>query len=189
MIRFRSATACLSLAILPLLAACNPGADLAPIAEYHNQGYRLGGGDQVRIITFGEDQLTGNFRVDDRGNIALPLLGDVKAEGSTPEQLSSLVSSELRRRKLLQDPSVAVEVAAYRPVFVLGEVAKPGQYPYQPGMTMLTTVAVAGGFTYRGVQDYASVVRTAGDQAHAGKVTPLSFIAPGDVINVFERRF
>jgi polysaccharide export outer membrane protein len=178
-----------SLGVLSLISACSPGGDLQPITEYQNQGYKLGGGDQVRIITFGEDQLTGDFRVDDRGNIALPLLGNVRAEGSTPEQLSASVSSELRRRKLLQDPSVAVEVVAYRPVFVLGEVAKPGQYPFQPGMTMLTTVAVAGGFTYRGVQDYASVVRTTGNQATEGKITPLSFIAPGDVVNVYERRF
>jgi len=85
--------------------------------------------------------------------------------------------------------SVAVEVASYRPVFVLGEVAKPGEYPYRPGMTMLTTVAVAGGFTYRAVRDYASDVRTNGDQAVQGKITPLSFIAPGDVINVFERLY
>ncbi len=178
-----------SLGVLSLVSACAPGSDLAPIPEYRSAGYKLGGGDQVRIITFGEDQLTGDFRVDDRGNIALPLLGNVKAEGSTPEQLGASVSAELRRRKLLQDPSVAVEVVAYRPVFVLGEVAKPGQYSFQPGMTMLTTVAVAGGFTYRGVQDYASVVRTTGNQATEGKITPLSFIAPGDVINVYERHF
>ena len=182
-----AALACLG--ITSMLGACAPGSNLKPISEYSNQGYRLGGGDQVRIITFGEDQLTGDFRVDDRGNIALPLLGNVKAEGSTPEGLSSSISAELRRRKLLQDPSVAVEVVAYRPVFVLGEVAKPGEYPYQPGMTMLTTVAIAGGFTYRGIQDYASVVRTTGNSAEQGKLTPLSFVAPGDVINVFERRF
>lgn len=178
-----------AIAPLSLLGACAPGANLPPMSEYQMQGYKLGGGDQVRIITFGEDQLTGDFRVDDRGNIALPLLGNVKAEGATPEELSAMVSSELRRRKLLQDPSVAVEVVAFRPVFVLGEVAKPGQYPFQPGMTMLTTVAIAGGFTYRGVQDYASVVRTTDRRAVEGKVTPLSFIAPGDVVNIFERRF
>ena len=188
--RFRSLMAAtLVLSGAMLLSACAPGADLQPIADYSSNGYKLGGGDQIRIITFGEDQLTGDFRVDDRGNIALPLLGNVKASGMTSEQLSAMLAAELRRRKLLQDPSVAVEVVAYRPVFVLGEVAKPGQYPYQPGMTMLTTVAVAGGFTYRAVQDYASVVRTTGSQAVAGKITPLSFVAPGDVINVFERRF
>ncbi len=178
-----------ALTALPMLSACAPGGDLQPIADYHTQGYRLGAGDQIRLITFGEDQLTGDFRVDDRGNIALPLVGNVKAEGATPEQLGGMVSAELKRRKLLQDPSVAVEVVAYRPVFILGEVAKPGQYPFQPGMTMLTTVAVAGGFTYRAVQDYASVVRTTGNNAQSGKVTPLSFIAPGDVINIYERHF
>ncbi len=175
--------------IFLLLTGCAPGADLAPITEYRAQGYRLGGGDRIRIITFGEDQLTGEFQVDDQGNIALPLLGSVKAAGLTPEQLDGAIANELRNRKLLRDPSVAIEVVAYRPVFILGEVAKPGQYPYQPGMTMLTTVAVAGGFTYRGVQDYASVVRTVDNQAVEGKITPPSFVAPGDVIKVYERRF
>jgi polysaccharide export outer membrane protein len=183
--RYMLAAPCLLL----LAAGCTPGADLAPIAAYHNDAYRLGAGDQIRIITFGEEQLTGEFRVDDRGNIALPLLGVVHAGGMTPEQLDTTIAAELKSRKLLREPSVAVEVIAYRPIFVLGEVAKPGQYAFQPGMTMLTTVAVAGGFTYRGVQDYASVVRTTDNQAVAGKVTPVSFIAPGDVVNIYERRF
>lgn len=175
--------------VMMLAAGCAPGADLPQLASYSNDAYRLGAGDQIRIITFGEDQLTGDFRVDDRGNIALPLLGTVHAAGLTPEQLDASVSADLKSRKLLRDPSVAVEVVAYRPIYVLGEVAKPGQYAFQPGMTLLTTVAVAGGFTYRGLQDYASVVRTQNNKAVAGKVTPLSFIAPGDVVNVFERRF
>jgi polysaccharide biosynthesis/export protein len=176
-------------ALLFLVSGCAPGSDLAVLPEYHNNGYKLGGGDQIRVITYGEDQLTGEFRVDDRGNIALPLLGSIQAAGRTPEQLDAKIASELRQRNLIRDPSVAVEVIAYRPVFILGEVAKPGQYPFQPGMTMLTTVAVAGGFTYRSIRDYASVVRTTGDQAVEGKVTPLSFIAPGDVVNVYERHF
>ena len=123
------------------------------------------------------------------GRIALPLLGGVKAAGLTPEELDGVIANGLKQRKLLRDPSVSVEVVAYRPVFVLGEVSKPGQYPYLPGMTMQTTVAVAGGYTYRAVQDYASVVRTTDNTAVEGLVTPRSFVAPGDVIKVFERRF
>ena len=172
-----------------VLSGCAPGRDLPPIAEYRTQGYRLGGGDQIRVITFGEDQLTGEFRVDDQGRVALPLLGSVVAAGLAPQELEARIASGLKERNLLRNPSVSVEVMAYRPVFVLGEVAKPGQYPYQPGMTMLTTVAVAGGFTYRGVQDYASVVRTTDATAKEGIITPSSFVAPGDVIKVFERRF
>lgn len=172
-----------------LLSGCAPGRDLPPITEYRTQGYRLGGGDQIRVITFGEDQLTGEFRVDDQGRVALPLLGSVPAAGLAPQELEVRIAAGLKERNLLRNPSVSVEVLAYRPVFVLGEVAKPGQYPYQPGMTMLTTVAVAGGFTYRGVQDYAAVVRTTDATAQEGIITPSSFVAPGDVIKVFERRF
>lgn len=175
--------------LLGMLAGCTAGTNLAPLEDYRAESYRLGGGDRIRIITFGEEQLTGEFGVDDQGRIALPLLGSVKAAGLTPAELDARIAEGLRQKKLLRDPSVAVEVLAYRPIFVLGEVAKPGQYPYQPGMTTLTAVAVAGGFTYRGVQDYASVVRTTGGAATEGKVVPRSLIAPGDVVNVFERRF
>lgn len=186
----RLATSCLVL--LALACGCAPGANLPPLADYKAESYRLGAGDQVRIIVYGEDQLTGEFRVDDQGRIALPLLGGVPAAGLSPQGLDKAISDELRRRNLLRDPSVSVEVLAYRPVFILGEVARPGQYPFQPGMTVLTAVAVAGGYTYRAVQDYASIVRTTGatgGQAVEGKVAPRAFVAPGDVINVFERRF
>ncbi len=184
----RSIAAC-SLLLLGL-AGCAPGGDLQKLPNYQAAGYTLGSGDQVRLITFGEDQLTGDFRVDDRGDMAMPLIGSVHAAGLTPEGLGTELQGELKRRNLLQDPSVAVEVMSYRPVFILGEVAKPGEYPYQPGMTMLTTVAKAGGFTFRGFQDYASVVRTTDkNQAVTGLVSPSSYIAPGDVITIYERHF
>lgn len=170
-------------------AGCAPGRDLAPLPDYQVTSYRLGTGDQIRIITFGEDQLTGEFRVDDQGRIAIPLLGSVEAVGLTSQQLESSIAGALKQRKFLRDPSVAVEVLAYRPVFVLGEVAKPGQYPYQPGMSVLTAIAIAGGYTYRAYQDYVSVIRSTGGKAVTGNALPSAFIAPGDVVNVYERRF
>ncbi len=175
--------------VLAPLAACAPGSDLPVMPPTQNASYLLGSGDQIRIITFGEDQLTGQFRVDDAGNIAVPLIGEVHAAGLTPAGLQSRIAGELTSRKLLQNPSVSVEVLAYRPIFVLGEVARPGSYPYQPGMTMLTAVAVAGGFTYRAFEDYAEDVRTVGGKATTGKIMPDSFVAPGDVVNVYERHF
>ena len=89
----------------------------------------------------------------------------------------------------MRNPSVAVEVVSYREVSVLGEVAKPGQYPYQPGMTLLTAIAAAGGFTYRAVEDYAYVVRDIDSKTVAGKITPQDYVKPGDVIKVYERWF
>jgi polysaccharide export outer membrane protein len=186
----RRAVVTVAATCLLIQAGCTPGSDLAPVPDYTAQSYRLGGGDQIRVITYGEDQLTGDFRVDDQGNIAIPLLGSVAAAGLTTQQLDQRISDALRDRKLRSDASVTSEVLQYRPIFVLGEVAKPGQYPYQPGMTMLTCVAVAGGFTYRAVEDYADVVRTlASGKAIEGRIEPSSFIAPGDVIKVFQRRF
>ena len=175
--------------VASMIAACTPGADVAPLPDYVPGAYRLGGGDQVRVITFGSDQLSGQFRVDDQGQVAMPLVGNVAAAGKTPAEFAAKLGDTLRNMKFITDPSVSVEVLSYRPIFVLGEVAKPGQYAYSPGMTMLTAVAVAGGFTYRAVQAYASDVRTTGGAAVEGNVTPRTFLAPGDVIKVYERHF
>ncbi|MGE0225838.1 MAG: polysaccharide biosynthesis/export family protein [Acetobacteraceae bacterium] len=179
------------LPLLPilLLVACAPGRNLPVLPPVASSDYRLGAGDTVRIITFGEDSLTGEFRVNDSGSVALPLLGPVRAAGLSPADLETAVATALKRANLLRNPSVSVEVLAYRPIFVLGEVNKPGQYPYQPGMTVVTAAAVAGGFTYRAIQDYASVVRTAGGDAIEGRAPRQAFVQPGDVITIFERRF
>ncbi len=171
------------------MAGCAPGADLQPLSDYAPGAYRLGGGDQIRVITFGSDQLSGQFRVDDQGQVAMPLVGNITAGGLSSTDFAAKLSDTLREEKFLKDPSVSVEVLAYRPIFVLGEVTKPGQYAYSPGMTMLTAVAVAGGFTYRAVQGYASDVRTSGGPAREGKITPRTFLAPGDVVKIYERHF
>jgi len=175
--------------VLQVQGCARPAAGLPPIADPVAGEYHLGPGDQVRIITFGEEQLTGEFRVDASGDIALPLVGNVHAAGLTPSQLEAATKDVLIRSRLYKNPSVSAEVVNYRPVFILGEVTRPGQYPYQPGMTVVTAVAVGGGFTYRAVDDVFSIVRT-GDgkttEGRAGRETP---VQPGDVITVYERRF
>ena len=177
------------IALLLVVGCHRPGSDLPALPTAAPASYSLGPGDQVRIITFGEENLTGEFRVNDSGNIALPLIGAVHAAGLTSSGLESAVAAALRRGNLVRQPSVAVEIIAYRPIYVLGEVNKPGQYAYQPGMTVVTAVAVAGGFTYRAVEDYAAVVRTVEDKAIEGRASRQAFVQPGDTITVFERRF
>ena len=183
--------ACLLFALVwLLLPGCDgPGSGLPPIGSAAPGAYELAPGDQVRIITFGEDALTGEFRVNDSGAIALPLVGAVKAAGRTPAQLEQAVGAALRQARLVGNPSVTVEISLYRPIYVLGEVNKPGQYAYQSGMTVVTAVAVAGGFTYRAVEGYASIVRTTDGKAVEGRASRQAFVQPGDVITVFERRF
>jgi polysaccharide biosynthesis/export protein len=177
------------LGLLALIGCGGPGSDLPPLPSAGAAAYSLGPGDQVRIITFGEENLTGEFRVNDSGNIALPLVGAVHASGLTSGELEAAVADALRRGNLVHHPSVAVEVIAYRPIYVLGEVNKPGQYSYEPGMTVVTAVAVAGGFTYRAIEDYAAIVRTDEGKAVEGRASRQAFVRPGDVVTVFERRF
>ncbi len=185
-----AAPAALGASLLAGLTGCSaPGSDLPPVPRGDSSEYRLGPGDAVRIITFGEEQLTGEFRVDASGNISLPLIGDVHAEGLTPRQLEGAVAAALDRSKLYKNPSVSVEVVSYRPFFVLGEVSRPGQYPYQPGMSVLTAVAVAGGFTYRAVERNFSIVRTVDGHPVEGHAIRQTLVQPGDVITVFERVF
>lgn len=173
-----------------IAAGCStPGADLPPIADTPLSDYRLGTGDRIRLTVFADPRLSGEFRVNDSGEVAIPLVGSVKAAGSTVREFEGTVVGAMRRANLLRDPSAAVEVLAYRPIFVLGEAARPGQYEYQPGMNVLTAVALAGGFTYRAVTDSVSITRnTDGDivESRATRSTP---VLPGDVVTVFERRF
>jgi polysaccharide export outer membrane protein len=166
-----------------------PGANLPPIPPAESDAYHLGPGDQIRIITLSEDRLTGEFRVNDSGAVALPLLGTIQAAGLTTAELERTIGADLVKAQLIRDPSVSVEVLAYRPIFVLGEVNKPGQYAYQPGMTVVTAVAVAGGFTYRAVEDRAAIVRSVDGKAVEGRAERQTYVQPGDVITIFERRF
>lgn len=179
----------LALLLCLLMVACAPGRGLPDLPSAATRAYRLGPGDVIRLITVGDDQLTGEFRVSDSGIVALPLLGAVHAADLTPDDLAAKISKALVQGNLYTAPSVSVEVTTYRPIFVLGEVSKPGQYPYQPGMTVVTAAAVAGGFTYRAIDSYASVVRTQDGHAMEGKATRQSFLQPGDVVTILERRF
>jgi polysaccharide export outer membrane protein len=176
--------------VLALGGCATAGADLPPLPAGAASPYRLGTGDQVRVSVFNDPRLTGDFRVADTGTLALPLLGVVPVRGRTTEEAGRLIEETLTTRGLFNDPSVALEVVEYRPVFVLGMVERGGQTPYQPGMTVLSAVAVVGGFNYRAVTDYVSLTRIGEDgQAREYRAGRAALLQPTDVVNVFERRF
>lgn len=156
-----------------------------PIAAQDD--YHLGTGDRVRVQVFGEDDLSGEFKVGDTGKIAMPLIGEVSAAGLTASQLEAAVIEMLRPDYLIS-PSVAVEVMNYRPFFIMGEVRSPGSYPYVNGISVLEAVALAGGFTYRARQNEVYITRGSSDDSEA--LFPVdSQVLPGDVIRVRERFF
>ena len=180
-----------ALAILAvfLLVGCAPaGSDLPPLPPPAESGtYHLGPGDRVRVIVYGDKELSDIFAIGDDGLISLPLAGDVAASGLTADTLGRRIAAQLTANGMMQNPSVAVEVAAYRPIFILGEVARPGQYPYEPDMTVIAAVSLAGGYTYRAVKRYEAVVRTTGQTTQKGLTQPEDRLAPGDVITIFDR--
>lgn len=172
-------------------AACStPGSDLPPAPQGTAGPYRLGPEDQVRVTVFNDPRLTGEFRISDAGGLSLPLIGTIPAAGRTTGEVEQAIMAEMRNQNLFRDPNVAVEVITYRPIFVLGMVERGGQFPYQPGMTVLSAVAVAGGFNYRALRDYVSLTRLGEDgQPREYRATPQTLVLPGDVVTVFERRF
>ena len=182
----QTALSCLS--FLVVLTGCS-GGDL-PLLDQPTVGpYALGTGDEIRLTVFGQMQLSTTYFVSPQGTISVPLIGDVLAAGESSDQLGQEVADDLRRRRMVVNPSVSVDIIKYRPIYVLGEVEKPGAYPYQPGLTMLSAVALAGGFTYRGVTSGGRVIRTSHGVAERGRVQPSSFLEPGDVLTIAERFF
>jgi len=186
----RSILACsLATGIAGCAAIATPGANLPPLPASPAGPYRLGAGDEIVIRIFNQSQLSGKYAVDDSGFIEMPLLGLVRAGGLSPDVLGQHIAAALQAQKLILNPSVAVEISRYRPFYILGEVNTPGQYPFRPGMTVLTAVSIAGGFTYRAAQDYAGITRDGGNAAVQYRAPSFALAQPGDVITVFERRF
>ena len=150
--------------------------------------YRLGTGDKVRIIVFGEDNLGGEYVVDGGGFIRLPLLGQLKAAGLSLSEFEQQMVTLLKDGYLV-DPRVSVEVTNYRPFYIMGEVNKPGEYPYVSDMSVLNAIALAGGYTYRANQSSVYIRRNGETTEQAVPADQNSKINPGDIIRVRERFF
>ena len=156
----------------------------APIAATHDAPYHLDAGDKLRVVVFGQEGLTNTYAIDAGGSITMPLIGAVAARGKTPAGLATEISAKLRNG-YIREPSVAVEVESYRPFFILGEVAAPGQYPYVPNMSVESAVAIAGGFSPRARRDIVTLTHNA-----SRGIVPLGTqLSPGDTVLVGERWF
>lgn len=148
--------------------------------------YVLGPGDRVRVVVFGQNDLSGEFEIDGTGNISLPLIQGVKAAGLTLRQLEQTITNKLKP-DFLKNPRVSLEVLNYRPFYIIGQVKNPGSYPYVAGMTVVNAIALAGGYTYRASERKVLITRVKnGKQRPANRSTR---VLPGDVIEIPERFF
>jgi len=165
-----------------------PVAYVEPAPVRYQAAYHLDAGDRLRVVVYGQEGLTNTYAIDAGGSITMPLIGSVRARGRTTAGLAAEISAKLRAG-FIREPSVAVEIEAYRPFFILGEVAAPGQYPYVPNMTVESAVAIAGGFSPRARRDSVTVTHTDASGTARFIVPPGSPISPGDTVLVGERWF
>jgi protein involved in polysaccharide export with SLBB domain len=174
--------------IIPMAAAggSSPGAGEAVSARDSN---KLGPNDRLRITVFGQPTLTGEYTLDGNGVLAFPLIGNVPADGSTTIQLQQAIAAKLEP-DFLVNPNVSAEIVTRRPFYVIGEVQKPGNYPYVTDMTAVNAIAMAGGFTRRAKKNDFYIRRLDKDgkmvriEANSGTV-----LQAGDTLEVRERLF
>jgi len=195
--RFRQALAGLALMAATLLGAvgvaqaqvtATPVA--VPVTATASAGYeyRLGSGDKIRLIVFGEPDLSGEFTISGDGMVSLPLIKEVRATGLTATQLQANVENAFKEG-YLRDPRVSIEVLTFRPFYILGEVNKPGEYPYSNGITVVNAVALASGYTYRANQKKVFIRHAGTTVEEEVPLTTMTMVAPGDTVRIAERYF
>src|SRR5215471_15538962 len=145
-------------------------------------------GDRIKIVVFGEDKLSGDYQVDQSGQISLPLAGTIKAQGLTQSELEQELAKKFRSQ-YLKSPKVTVTITTLRPYYMMGEVKSPGQFAYQSGLNVLTALAIAGGPTYRASRNTVEIQRLGETSMHEYPISASVPVLPGDVIKVPERYF
>ncbi|MGB1547253.1 MAG: polysaccharide biosynthesis/export family protein [Alphaproteobacteria bacterium] len=153
------------------------------VAEYY-----LGPGDKLNVTVFGHQDLSGEFEVDSSGFISMPLMGQVKVAGLTIRDLQQKLAERLDK-EFIVDPRVSIEVRNFRPFFILGQVNKPGSYPYQSGIDIRQAIAIGGGFTRRAQTDAVVLIRRTAEGKVRYSATLDVPVLPGDTIEVQRRLF
>lgn len=181
-------------AVLLVLSGCAGGVGAISSGERYVaqdasvEDYRLGIGDKLRLIVFNEQSLSGEFQVSPDGKLSVPLIGPVDAIGKAPATLANEIQARFADG-YLRDPKISIEVLTYRPYFILGEVKKPGQYPYASGMTVMNAIATAEGYTPRSDRNFVFLRRSGDDHEQRYRLTPDLRIRPGDTVRLGERFF
>ncbi len=176
---------CLLLILLPL-AGCSLSGKTTTYAVETRQIYTLAYGDVVRVSVYGDDAVSGSYKVDDAGTLSLPLVGPIYVLGRTTSQASASIAAALANG-FVRSPDVAVEIETYRPFFIQGAVKQAGQFTYVSGMTIRSAVSTAGGYTDTAYRQNATIYRRVGDRMRKS-VVDLDFpIYPGDTIVIAER--
>ncbi len=179
-----------------LLAGCGAGSNLGPATEAEQNAIvetskgspRLQAGEKIRVTVYGEASLSGDYQIDPSGYLSLPLAGTVKAAGLTQAELEQELAKKFRS-EYLRTPRVTVSIMEFRPFYILGEIEKPGAYPYTSGLNVLSAIAIAGGTTYRGSRSTVLIQHPGESGMREYPLASSVPILPGDIIRIPQRYF
>ena len=190
-LRLRSALVLGALALTLLAGGCGgrtaSSSDTSASAAAPAVEYKLQPDDALTISVFGQKDLSGKFSINSDGNLMLPLVGQLSAAGQTATQVQDALTEALKA--YLVNPRVTVQVATFRPFYILGEVNKPGSYPYSPGMTVRQAVATAGGYTKRARSGSVELFHSGQSDKDAVEASEDYQLQPGDTVQVEKRLF
>ena len=179
-----------------LVAGCGTAADLGPVSDSEQKAIleasraspRLQAGEKIRVTVFGEPTVSGDYQIDPSGQISLPLAGTIKAAGLTQTELEQALAKKFRS-EYLKNPKVTVAISEFRPFYIMGEIEKPGAYPYTGGLNALSAIAIAGGTTYRASKTNILIQHPGKKGLREYPLTAAVPVLPGDVIRVPQRYF
>jgi polysaccharide export outer membrane protein len=180
-----------------VISACSTTGDLGPVSPAEQKKLiaaaietpRLLPSEKIRITVYGETSLSGDYQIDPGGFVSLPLAGTIKAAGLTPTELEEQLTKQLGNGQYLKNPKVTVSITEFRPFYILGEVQKPGAYPYVGGINVLSAIAIAGGTTYRASHSTILIQHPGEDGLHEYSMSSPIPVLPGDIIQVQARYF
>lgn len=179
------------------LAGCDGGSSLGPISAEEREALirsaqttspDLQPGEKIKVTVYGEDRLSGEYEIDPAGYVSLPLAGTVKAAGLSKLQMEQELAKKFRG-DILRNPKVTVDVSSFRPFYILGEVSKPGEYPFKSGLNVMSAIALAGGSTYRASRSNVLIQHIGENGFREYPFSPTIPVLPGDLIRVPERYF
>jgi polysaccharide export outer membrane protein len=178
------------------LCGCGAASNLGPATAAEQEALalsatgaqKLQAGEKIRVTVFGEDKLSGDYDIDPSGFVSLPLAGTIQAAGLTQAQLEQSLAKSFRS-EYLRNPKVTVTVASFRPFYILGEVERPGEYPYKSGLNVMSATALAGGTTYRASRSTILVQHPGESGMREYPMASTVPVLPGDLIRIPERYF
>lgn len=174
-----------------LLGGCSsPTSSLPPLASAEPGTYRIDAGDKLHIVIQDLAAANGDYLVEDGGTISLPYLKRFPVAGMTYREIEQNIAATLLRQGIMTgDPVVNVAPVQLRPFYVLGEVNRPGEFDFRHGMTVLSALSAAGGYTYRANTKNFAITRLVNGVEVNARATEDTPIQPGDRIRVYERWF